>query len=123
MAGELHAGDEGNRDRGADQATTERGQPQGVGHGKQGDAGSRDDGRCGGHAARADGVGEQAAGDLHGGIGIEIDGGEIAEQRGGDAEIAHQLVDHHRRRDALEEADEIEAGKQAPGQPGQRDGR
>jgi hypothetical protein len=63
-----------------------------------------DAGAGGEQLSRPPAVGDDAGRDLHRHVGVEIEGGEVAQRRRADGEVVHQLVGDDGRRDALVEA-------------------
>jgi hypothetical protein len=62
---------------------------------------------------------EDPGGDLHQPVAVEVESREVAQGCCADAEIAHQFLGHHRRRQAVKEADDIEKRSEAPDEPGE----
>ena len=112
--GNDHAADEGEG-----RAETDQG-PAGVGHldrGRETHDGAAEPGRQdrdGQHPARPPPVGEQAAGDLQGGVGPEVDRRQVADDGAADREIAHQRLDRDRRRNPQDPGVEEETRRHEP---------
>jgi hypothetical protein len=115
---QLQHRDKGYGHRSADQQTSCVGPPEIGRDSKQGRADGRHRCSCRQQPARPPAIGEDPGRDLHCHIGVEIEGREVAQFGRANGKLAHQPVGHHRRRDPLVEADQVEQGTQSPYAPG-----
>ena len=120
LAGDRHGPDQAEGRRGTDQETAGGDGGQRVAGGEEHAAAGTDQGRDGNQPARPEAVEQQADRDLHAGVAVEIGGRQVAEHRGADGEIAHQLLDHHARSHAHHPGIEKERRRRQPAEQRQQ---
>lgn len=110
--------DPGGRDAEPDQKSADAGGEE-EGARREEDAADRGDERGSRHQpARPEPVHENADRHLNRDVGVEVEGREMSDRGCADGELAHQLVDHDARRDALHERVKEEERADRPGDHG-----
>ena len=115
--GQHQGADEGHAGASAEHQPSGIGLRQTVGEAEHCAAGGTDERGNAEQQAWAEAVDQQPDRDLHQCIGVEIAHRETTKRRATERKVAHQMIEHHRRRDALDEPIGEEGGCSAPHDP------
>ena len=120
LAGNRHGSDQAEGRRGTDQEAAGGDGGQRAAGGEEHAAAGAGQRRDGNQPTRPEAVEQQADRNLHAGVAVEVGGRQVAEHRGTDGEIAHQLLDHHARSHAHDPGIEKERRRRQPAEQRQQ---